>query len=81
VIFATGFDAMSGALARINIQGRGGKTLREHWANDVRATFGMMASGFPNMFYISGPGSPAPCFSPSCSARAGWTGLPRSSNA
>lgn len=64
VIFATGFDGMSGALERIDIRGRGGEALRDHWANETRTTFGMMASGFPNMFYISGPGSPAPLFQP-----------------
>jgi cyclohexanone monooxygenase len=64
VIFATGFDAMSGALDRIRIQGRDGKTLHDHWSSEIRTTFGMMAAGFPNMFYISGPGSPAPLYQP-----------------
>jgi cyclohexanone monooxygenase len=64
VIFATGFDAMSGALERIHIEGRDGKTLHEHWSNEIRTTFGIMAAGFPNMFYISGPGSPAPLYQP-----------------
>jgi cyclohexanone monooxygenase len=64
VIFATGFDAMSGALLRIDVRGREGQTLTDHWSNEIRTTFGMMASGFPNMFYLSGPGSPAPLFQP-----------------
>ncbi|MCU1625810.1 MAG: Cyclohexanone monooxygenase [Pseudonocardia sp.] len=63
-IFATGFDAMSGALVRIDIRGRDGQALTDHWSDEIRTTFGMMASGFPNMFYISGPGSPAPLFQP-----------------
>lgn len=78
VIFATGFDAMSGALGRIDIEGRGGEKLSDHWTEDIRTTFGMMASGFPNMFYISGPGSPAPLFQPVlfCEDQMDWiTGL------
>ncbi len=64
VIFATGYDAMSGALQRIDIRGRDGKSLKEHWRNEIRTTFGMMCEGFPNVFFLSGPGSPAPLFQP-----------------
>ncbi|MCG8369191.1 MAG: cyclohexanone monooxygenase, partial [Proteobacteria bacterium] len=64
VVFATGYDAMSGALQRIDIRGRDGKSLKEHWSREIRTTFGMMCEGFPNMYFLSGPGSPAPLFQP-----------------
>ncbi len=64
VVFATGYDAMSGALLRMNIIGRGETTLKDHWRTETRTVYGMMASGFPNMFFLSGPGSPAPLFQP-----------------
>jgi cyclohexanone monooxygenase len=59
IVFATGFDAMTGALARIEIQGRGGATLAEKWAHGPRTYLGLAISGFPNLFTITGPGSPS----------------------
>jgi cation diffusion facilitator CzcD-associated flavoprotein CzcO len=59
IIHATGFDAMSGALNRIDVRGRGGRTLIEHWAEGPRTHLGMVAAGFPNLFMIHGPGSPS----------------------
>ncbi|MGE0219510.1 flavin-containing monooxygenase [Mycolicibacterium sp.] len=59
VVFATGFDAVTGAVTRIDICGRGGRKLNEHWAEAVRTTAGIMATGFPNLFWLNGPGSPA----------------------
>ena len=59
IVFATGFDAMTGALSAIDIVGRGGLALREHWAQGPRAYLGLMAAGFPNLFLITGPGSPS----------------------
>jgi cyclohexanone monooxygenase len=59
VIFATGFDAMTGALLSIDIQGRAGLTLREKWSAGPRTYLGLGVPGFPNLFTISGPGSPS----------------------
>ena len=59
IVLAVGFDAMTGALARIDISGRNGRKLRDHWAEGPRTYLGMAISGFPNMFLITGPGSPS----------------------
>ena len=59
LILATGFDAMTGALGRIAITGRGGQRLRDKWAGGPRTYLGLMVAGFPNLFTITGPGSPS----------------------
>lgn len=59
LIFATGFDAVTGALMRIDPVGRGGLTLREKWSENVHAYLGLMVAGFPNLFLVNGPGSPS----------------------
>jgi cyclohexanone monooxygenase len=59
IVFATGFDAMTGTLLRIDIQGRDGKTLTEAWAEGPKTYLGLSVPGFPNMFLITGPGSPS----------------------
>ena len=59
IVFATGFDAMTGALARIDIRGRGGELIRDKWAAGPRNYLGLTLSGFPNLFTITGPGSPS----------------------
>ncbi len=59
IILATGFDAMTGALAQIDIVGRGGSTLRDDWLHGPRTYLGLGIDGFPNLFVISGPGAPA----------------------
>ncbi|USG61279.1 NAD(P)/FAD-dependent oxidoreductase [Sneathiella marina] len=59
LVFATGFDAMTGALAKINIQGRNKTTLKEKWAEGAKTYLGVAISGFPNLFIITGPGSPS----------------------
>jgi cation diffusion facilitator CzcD-associated flavoprotein CzcO len=59
IVFATGFDAMTGTLTRIGIQGRGGETLRDKWEAGPRTYLGLMTAGFPNLFMITGPGSPS----------------------
>jgi cyclohexanone monooxygenase len=59
IVFATGFDAMTGALLNIDIRGRGGNTLRDKWANGPRTYLGIAIAGFPNLFTITGPGSPS----------------------
>jgi cation diffusion facilitator CzcD-associated flavoprotein CzcO len=59
IVFATGFDAMTGALAHIDIVGRDGATLRGDWEHGPRTYLGLGVDGFPNLFVISGPGAPA----------------------
>jgi cyclohexanone monooxygenase len=59
LIFATGYDAMTGALLGIDIRGRGDLPLREKWSAGPRTYLGLGVPGFPNLFTISGPGSPS----------------------
>jgi cyclohexanone monooxygenase len=59
LVFATGFDAMTGALLKMDIRGRGGRTLAEKWAAGPRTYLGVAIAGFPNLFTITGPGSPS----------------------
>ena len=59
LVYATGFDAMTGALKRMDITGRGGRKLVEKWEDGPRTYLGLQISGFPNMFTITGPGSPS----------------------
>ncbi len=59
IVFATGFDAMTGALLRIDIRGRDGLPLREKWAAGPVNYLGLGVPGFPNLFTITGPGSPS----------------------
>ena len=59
LVYATGFDAMTGALSRIDIRGRDNLSLRESWAAGPRTYLGLMADGFPNLFIMVGPGSPS----------------------
>ncbi len=59
IVFATGFDAMTGSLLGIDIRGRGGRTLREKWAEGPRTYLGLGTAGFPNLFIVTGPGSPS----------------------
>jgi len=59
IVFATGFDAMTGALSRIDIRGRDGQLLRDAWAHGPRTLLGLQMAGFPNLFTVTGPGSPS----------------------
>jgi cyclohexanone monooxygenase len=59
LVFASGFDAMTGSLNRIEIRGRSGATLQEKWAHGPRTYLGLMVAGFPNLFVVAGPGSPS----------------------
>ena len=59
IVFATGFDAMTGPLLRMNIAGRDGLTLAEAWRAGPRNYLGLQIAGFPNLFTITGPGSPS----------------------
>jgi cyclohexanone monooxygenase len=59
IVFATGFDALTGALLAIDIRGRDGLTLTEAWAGGPSAYLGLAVAGFPNLFTVTGPGSPS----------------------
>ncbi|MCU1499862.1 MAG: cyclohexanone monooxygenase [Acidimicrobiales bacterium] len=59
IVFATGFDAMTGSLLRIDIRGRGGLPLRDAWEAGPRTYLGLGVAGFPNLFTVTGPGSPS----------------------
>jgi cyclohexanone monooxygenase len=59
LVLATGFDAMTGSVAKIDIHGRGGNTLNEKWAEGPKTYLGLMSEGFPNLFIVTGPGSPS----------------------
>ena len=59
LVFATGFDAMTGPLLSIDIRGRGGLALRDKWREGPRSYLGLGSAGFPNLFIITGPGSPS----------------------
>jgi cyclohexanone monooxygenase len=59
LVLATGFDAMTGSVAKIDIRGRGGRTLNQKWAEGPKTYLGLMSEGFPNLFIITGPGSPS----------------------
>jgi cation diffusion facilitator CzcD-associated flavoprotein CzcO len=59
LVLATGFDAMTGALLAVDIRGKGGVSLRDAWAEGPRTYLGLSTVGFPNLFTISGPGSPS----------------------
>ncbi|HEY8290486.1 MAG TPA: NAD(P)/FAD-dependent oxidoreductase, partial [Acetobacteraceae bacterium] len=59
IVFATGFDAMTGALREIDVRVQGGATLADEWQAGPQTYLGLMMAGFPNMFVITGPGSPS----------------------
>jgi cation diffusion facilitator CzcD-associated flavoprotein CzcO len=59
IVFATGFDAMTGALNEVDIRGRGGAALRDKWEAGPRTYLGLATAGFPNLFMITAPGSPS----------------------
>ncbi|WP_029117892.1 NAD(P)/FAD-dependent oxidoreductase [Mycobacterium sp. URHB0044] len=59
IVFATGFDAMTGAILAVDIKGRDGVTLRDKWSAGPRTLLGLSSAGFPNLFFITGPGSPS----------------------
>jgi len=59
IVFATGFDALTGPLLKLNITGTGGRTLAREWEAGPRTYLGLQVAGFPNLFTITGPGSPS----------------------
>ncbi|MBY3792983.1 NAD(P)/FAD-dependent oxidoreductase [Rhodococcus fascians] len=58
LVMATGFDAVDGSYRGVDIRGRGGRTLADHWSEGPRSHFGITVNGFPNMFMILGPNGP-----------------------
>ena len=59
IIMATGFDAGTGALTRIDIRGRDGRSLKEDWGRDIRTTMGLMVHGYPNLLTTGAPLAPS----------------------
>jgi cation diffusion facilitator CzcD-associated flavoprotein CzcO len=59
LVLATGFDAMTGSVAKVNVVGRRGQTLNEAWAHGPVTYLGLGVAGFPNLFNLTGPGSPS----------------------
>ena len=59
LVLATGFDAITGPILRIDIRGADGTSIRDAWATGPLTCLGIMSAGFPNLFFIAGPGSPA----------------------
>ena len=59
IVMATGFDAGTGALTRIDFRGRGGRSLREDWGKEIRTTLGLQVNGYPNLFTTGAPLAPA----------------------
>lgn len=59
LILATGFDAGSGALTRIDIRGRGGRALKDEWSQEIRTTLGLQVHGYPNLFTTGAPLAPS----------------------
>jgi cation diffusion facilitator CzcD-associated flavoprotein CzcO len=57
IVFATGFDSVTGSFSRIDIRGADGASLREHWAGGPRTYLGIQTAGFPNFFIVGGPQS------------------------
>jgi cyclohexanone monooxygenase len=60
LIYATGYDALTGALTHIDVRGVNGRRLTDKWASGAKTYLGLMTSGFPNLFTVTGPGSPGP---------------------
>ena len=59
IVFATGFDAMTGTMLKMDITGRDGQTLKQAWHAGPRTYLGLQVAGFPNLFTVTGPGSPS----------------------
>lgn len=72
LIFATGFDAVDGNYVRMDIRGRGGKAIRDHWKDGPSSHLGIATVGFPNMFMMLGPNGPFANLPPSIETQGDW---------
>jgi len=72
LVFATGFDAVDGNLKRIDLRGRGGLPIQEHWKAGATAHLSMATSRFPNMFMVMGPNGPFCNLPPALEAQVEW---------
>ena len=59
IVFATGFDALTGPIVAVDVRGRNGESLAAKWAEGPKTYLGLVTTGFPNFFMITGPGSPS----------------------
>lgn len=74
LVFATGFDAVDGNYRAMDLRGRSGRHIDEHWSDGPTSYLGLAKSGFPNMFMILGPNGPFTNLPPSIEAQVGWIG-------
>jgi cyclohexanone monooxygenase len=74
IIFATGFDAITGPLAEMNVHGVGGRTIAEEWGRDAKMLLGVSAPGFPNLFSVLGPQAPFASHPPVIEAQVDFIG-------
>ena len=72
LVFATGFDAVDGNYVRIDIRGRDGQSINEHWSDGPTSYLGVATSGFPNMFMILGPNGPFTNLPPTIETQVEW---------
>ncbi|MCW3041330.1 MAG: NAD(P)/FAD-dependent oxidoreductase [Solirubrobacterales bacterium] len=74
IIFATGFDALTGALTKIDLRGRDGLTIKDAWADGAQTHIGVATKGFPNLFMLFGPQTPFANFPPVAEDISSWIG-------
>jgi cyclohexanone monooxygenase len=74
LVFATGFDAVDGNYRAMDLRGRGGRHINEHWADGPTSYLGLSTHGFPNMFMILGPNGPFTNLPPSIETQVEWIG-------
>ena len=74
IVFAIGYDAMTGAILNIDVTGANGARLKDHWKDGPRSYMGLQMAGFPNLFTITGPGSPSVFTNmlPTIEQHSGW---------
>jgi hypothetical protein len=72
IVYATGFDASTGAFTRMDVRGRGGRSLADHWAAGPSTYLGLTITGFPNLFMVAGPQSPFANLPPGAEQEGGW---------
>jgi cation diffusion facilitator CzcD-associated flavoprotein CzcO len=72
LILATGFDAVDGNYVRVDIRGRGGQSLKQHWSDGPTSYLGVATNGFPNMFMILGPNGPFTNLPPTIETQVEW---------